>query len=193
MKLKVDFSNLPWLTMGCRYHIFISDKYTSAFILRKQAEPGRLANQDLPWPFSELRAFSADYFSRSRDQWSHAAFCYRNKYYIDCNDSRDVIAINNTHFRVRDLKQNYIRFHEKVEKKHDSDLNFGSFICKNFYKDFANMSTAHLRVRKSAAASVSATLLSVVFRLCSSSRIACVLLDVVVGFLVGFGRFVVEA
>lgn len=69
---------------------------------------------------------------------------------------------------------------------------FGSFICRNFYKDFANLSTAHLRVRKSGAASVSATLLAVVFRLCSSKRIACVLLDgVVVGFLVGFGRLVV--
>lgn len=54
------------------------------------------------------------------------------------------------------------------------------------------MSTAHLRVRKSGTASVSATLFSVVFRLCCSCRIVTVLLDgAAVGFLVGFGRFVV--
>lgn len=191
VKLKVNFYNLPWLTMGCCYHIFISDKYTSAFVLRKQAEPGRLANQDLPWPLSKLRTFSADYFSRSWDQWSHAAFCYRNKYYVDCNNSRDESQLI-IHIFVKDLNQSYMRFSEKVEKKSWVRVEmFGSFICRNFYKNFANLSTAHLRVRKSGAASVSATLLAVVFRLCSSKGIACVLLDVVVGFLVGFGRFVV--
>lgn len=73
---------------------------------------------------------------------------------------------------------------------------FGSFICRIFYKNFANLSTAHLRVLKSATfcwtTFVSATLLAVVYRLCSSNGIASVLLDdVVVGFLVGFvGRLV---
>lgn len=75
---------------------------------------------------------------------------------------------------------------------------FGSFICRIFYKNFANLSTAHLRVLKSATfcwmTFVSAMLLAVVCRLCSSSSgIASVLLDdAVVGFLVGFvGRLVI--
>lgn len=38
------------------------------------------------------------------------------------------IAIKNTfHIFVRDMKQNHMRFSEKVEKKHDSDLDVRIF------------------------------------------------------------------
>lgn len=46
--------------MSGRDDVLVGDKYPTALVLREEAQPGGLPDQDLPWPLPEGRSFPAD-------------------------------------------------------------------------------------------------------------------------------------
>lgn len=63
-KMQSLTSHSPWLAMGCRNDIVLGNQYSTALVLREEAQPGRFTNQHLPGILSESRTLAADNSAR---------------------------------------------------------------------------------------------------------------------------------